>query len=170
MDKNDRPLKVLVTGVSDSRRQLLHIVDRWLTLYIGSGFSWIQFGRFPPSKRPFSDRARQFSKWLIQKLAALEQSPSIRIFQVNTIMSHVQRRFLRIANGTDDKNSHNIYCSLPKLEGLDQIYNLACPASPVHYQKDPISTLNTCFLGTRNLLELARSSNIRILHTSTSGK
>ncbi|KAJ5164559.1 UDP-glucuronic acid decarboxylase 1 [Penicillium coprophilum] len=64
---------------------------------------------------------------------------------------------------------HGIQDPLPELEGIDQIYNLACPASPVHYQKDPVSTLNTCFLGTQNLLDLARSKNIRILHTSTSG-
>ncbi|KAJ5417587.1 UDP-glucuronic acid decarboxylase 1 [Penicillium crustosum] len=72
--------------------------------------------------------------------------------------NHSQFQFLK----------HNIQDPLPELEGIDQIYNLACPASPVHYQKDPVSTLNTCFLGTRNLLELARSRNIRILHTSTS--
>jgi UDP-glucuronate decarboxylase len=65
--------------------------------------------------------------------------------------------------------SHNIQDALPDLVGVHQIYNLACPASPVHYQKDPVSTLNTCFLGTQNLLELARSKRIRILHTSTSG-
>ncbi|KAJ5776098.1 uncharacterized protein N7511_001109 [Penicillium nucicola] len=67
-----------------------------------------------------------------------------------------------------DELSHSIYSPIPDIEGLDQIYNLACPASPVHYQKDPISTLDTCYLGTRNLLELARSKKIRILQTSTS--
>ncbi|KAJ5322889.1 UDP-glucuronate 5-epimerase [Penicillium brevicompactum] len=64
--------------------------------------------------------------------------------------------------------SHNIQNRLPDLSNVQQIYNLACPASPVHYQKDPVSTLSTCFVGTQNLLELAKARNIRILHTSTS--
>lgn len=50
----------------------------------------------------------------------------------------------------------------------DKIYNLACPASPVHYQRDPIKTLQTNFLGAMNLLELAREENARILLASTS--
>lgn len=51
---------------------------------------------------------------------------------------------------------------------IDKIYNLACPASPVHYQTDPIKTLQTNFLGSMNLLELAREENARILLASTS--
>lgn len=38
---------------------------------------------------------------------------------------------------------------------VDQIYNLACPASPVHYQKNPIETLNSSVFGMHNMLELA---------------
>lgn len=50
----------------------------------------------------------------------------------------------------------------------DEIYNLACPASPVHYQKDPIFTLNTSVFGIINLLELAKKNNAKILQASTS--
>lgn len=50
----------------------------------------------------------------------------------------------------------------------DEIYNLACPASPVHYQKDPIYTMKTSFLGAYWLLELARKNGARILQCSTS--
>ena len=50
----------------------------------------------------------------------------------------------------------------------DFIINLACPASPRHYQKDPIYTSKVCFQGTLNLLELARSMKIPMLHASTS--
>ena len=39
---------------------------------------------------------------------------------------------------------------------VDQIYNLACPASPVHYQKTPVETIRTCVLGAINCLELAK--------------
>lgn len=51
---------------------------------------------------------------------------------------------------------------------IDQIFNLACPASPVHYQTDPIHTLRTCFIGTTNMIELALSKNARFLQASTS--
>jgi UDP-glucuronate decarboxylase len=50
----------------------------------------------------------------------------------------------------------------------DQIYNLACPASPVHYQKDPVYTFKTSVFGTYNVLELAHSCKARILQASTS--
>ena len=51
---------------------------------------------------------------------------------------------------------------------VDQIYNLACPASPPHYQKDPINTVKTNFLGTMNLLELAGRLEVPMLQASTS--
>lgn len=51
---------------------------------------------------------------------------------------------------------------------LDEVYHLACPASPPHYQKDPIHTAKTCFLGTLNTAEVASQKGARILHTSTS--
>ena len=57
----------------------------------------------------------------------------------------------------------------PKIGGsLDEIYNLACPASPVVYQKDPLFTLETSVFGTRNVLELAQGKGARVLHASTS--
>jgi UDP-glucuronate decarboxylase len=49
-----------------------------------------------------------------------------------------------------------------------QIYNLACPASPLRYQEDPVHTLRTCVDGAYNLLELARRTGARILQASTS--
>ncbi|WP_322100064.1 UDP-glucuronic acid decarboxylase family protein [Geminicoccus roseus] len=57
---------------------------------------------------------------------------------------------------------------LPASMKVDQIYNLACPASPRHYQADPVHTLLTSVLGARNLLELARSNHARLLQASTS--
>ena len=51
---------------------------------------------------------------------------------------------------------------------LDRIYNLACPASPPHYQYDPIFTLKTSVLGALNMLELAHMTGARILQASTS--
>ena len=51
---------------------------------------------------------------------------------------------------------------------VKQIYNLACPASPKHYQRDPIFTTRTCILGSLNMLELARKNKASILQASTS--
>ena len=54
------------------------------------------------------------------------------------------------------------------IDTLDEIYHLACPASPPIYQIDPIHTAKTCFIGTLNLLEIAKKYNSKILFTSTS--
>lgn len=54
------------------------------------------------------------------------------------------------------------------LTEVEQIYNLACPASPIHYQKDPIQTLKTNVWGIMNMLEIARKTNATILQASTS--
>jgi len=51
---------------------------------------------------------------------------------------------------------------------VDQIYNLACPASPVHYQHNPIKTIKTSVMGAINMLGLAKRVNARILQASTS--
>tara|TARA_B110000285_G_scaffold200846_1_gene235015 strand:+ start:3295 stop:4254 length:960 start_codon:yes stop_codon:yes gene_type:complete len=51
---------------------------------------------------------------------------------------------------------------------IDQIYHLACPASPRAYQREPIETLKTSFIGTLNMLELAKMKKATILFTSTS--
>lgn len=51
---------------------------------------------------------------------------------------------------------------------VDRIWHLACPASPLHYQKDPIETARINFLGTYNMLELAKTNNAKILYASTS--
>ena len=64
--------------------------------------------------------------------------------------------------------NHNIIEPLNMEEKIDQIYNLACPASPPHYQKDPIFTINTCFFGMSNMLELAKKNKCKILQASTS--
>jgi UDP-glucuronate decarboxylase len=51
---------------------------------------------------------------------------------------------------------------------IERVYNLACPASPRHYQRDPIGTMKTCVVGTMNMLEFARQKGSRILQASTS--
>lgn len=56
----------------------------------------------------------------------------------------------------------------PLFVEVDQIYNLACPASPIHYQKDPVQTTKTSVIGAINLLGLAKRLGIRIFQASTS--
>lgn len=51
---------------------------------------------------------------------------------------------------------------------VDEIFNLACPASPLHYQKNPIDTMKTNILGSINVLELAKKYSIPVLQASTS--
>ena len=75
-----------------------------------------------------------------------------------------------INNLLDNKNfefiRHDV--TFPLYLEVDQIYNLACPASPIHYQKDPIQTTKTSVIGAINMLGLAKRLSIKILQTSTS--
>ena len=51
---------------------------------------------------------------------------------------------------------------------FDEIYNLACPASPIHYQHNPVETLKSSVLGIMNMLDLALKTKAKLIHTSTS--
>jgi UDP-glucuronate decarboxylase len=61
---------------------------------------------------------------------------------------------------------HDVW--LPLYVEVDRIFNLACPASPIHYQTNPVSTVKTSVLGAINLLGLAKRRGARILQASTS--
>jgi UDP-glucuronate decarboxylase len=58
--------------------------------------------------------------------------------------------------------------TMPFFIEVDEIYNLACPASPIHYQYNPIKTIKTSVMGAINMLGLAKRINARILQASTS--
>ncbi len=58
--------------------------------------------------------------------------------------------------------------TLPLYIEIDEIYNMACPASPIHYQHDPVQTTKTCVHGAINMLGLAKRTNAKILQASTS--
>jgi UDP-glucuronate decarboxylase len=58
--------------------------------------------------------------------------------------------------------------TFPLFVEVDQIYHLACPASPIHYQRDPVQTTKTAVHGSINMLGLAKRTKARILLTSTS--
>jgi len=104
------------------------------------------------------------------------------------IGSHLTRRLLSAGNevlvvdnlcsstgmGLADVQSHPALTILhhdvvkPLYVEADQIYHLACPASPVHYQRDPVRTIKTCVYGSTNMLGLAKRTGASILLTSTS--
>ena len=60
------------------------------------------------------------------------------------------------------------YITFPLYLEVDQIYNLACPASPIHYQFDPVQTTKTCVHGSINMLGLAKRVRAKVLQASTS--
>ena len=63
---------------------------------------------------------------------------------------------------------HDVINPLNLEENIDEIYNLACPASPIHYQFNPIKTAKTSVFGALNMLELATQKQAKILQASTS--
>ena len=79
-------------------------------------------------------------------------------------------RKVNIHHLLDNKNfeflRHDV--TFPLFVEVDEIYNLACPASPVHYQFDPVQTTKTSVIGAINLLGLAKRLKIKILQASTS--
>lgn len=79
-----------------------------------------------------------------------------RKVNVHHLMDNKRFEFLR----------HDV--TFPLFVEVDQIYNLACPASPIHYQFDPVQTTKTSVIGAINMLGLAKRLKIRILQASTS--
>lgn len=75
-------------------------------------------------------------------------------------IAHIQDRITFV--------EHDIIQPLPELGEFQEIFNLACPASPVHYQADPIHTFKTSVFGILNLLELAKKQGSKIFQASTS--
>jgi UDP-glucuronate decarboxylase len=75
---------------------------------------------------------------------------------IEHLLDHPRFEFLR----------HDV--TFPLYVEVDEIYNLACPASPVHYQRDPVQTAKTSVLGAINMLGLAKRLRSKILQASTS--
>ena len=76
-----------------------------------------------------------------------------------------------IADLMNNKNFEFIEHDITKpffRKNIDEIYNLACPASPIHYQINPIKTIKTCTIGVINILGLAKKNNAKVLQASTS--
>ncbi|MFE1601568.1 UDP-glucuronic acid decarboxylase family protein [Methylobacterium sp. ID0610] len=71
-----------------------------------------------------------------------------------------------LANPSFELMRHDV--TFPLYVEVDEIYNLACPASPIHYQRDPVQTTKTSVMGAINMLGLAKRLRARILQASTS--
>ena len=71
-----------------------------------------------------------------------------------------------VANPRFELMRHDV--TLPLFIEIDEIYNLACPASPIHYQHDPVQTTKTCVHGAINMLGLAKRTGAKIMQASTS--
>jgi len=90
------------------------------------------------------------------RVFCLDNFQTGKLENISHLLAHARFRLLR----------HDV---IEPLEvRIDEIYNLACPASPVHYQADPIQTLKTSVYGAANLLDLAVRHGARILQASTS--
>ncbi|HZD88914.1 MAG TPA: UDP-glucuronic acid decarboxylase family protein [Pseudolabrys sp.] len=92
------------------------------------------------------------------RVVCIDNLLSSEIANVRPLLNHPNFTFVE----------HDVSEPLPAPGPLDRIYNLACPASPPHYQKNPLATMKTCVLGAFNVLELAREKNARVLQASTS--
>jgi UDP-glucuronate decarboxylase len=98
---------------------------------------------------------------LVQKgwrVICLDNLYTGRIDNIRPLLNHPRFEF----------REHDVTQPIMIAGSLDRIYNLACPASPRHYQRDPVGTMMTCTLGARNVLELARQKMARVLLASTS--
>lgn len=90
------------------------------------------------------------------------------IWCIDNLLTGVKERVEGKCNFIEgDICNKEIFLKLPKV-GIEQIYHLACPASPPKYQADPLHTIATCVDGTRNVLEYARKVGAVVLFTSTS--
>jgi UDP-glucuronate decarboxylase len=92
-----------------------------------------------------------------------------RVLCVDSFLTGIQANLSTFCDHRDFRLiRHDICNALQPGEAVHEIYNLACAASPPHYQADPIHTMRTCVLGTINLLELSEASGARFLQASTS--
>ncbi len=101
--------------------------------------------------------------WLCEKL--LEQGNEV-ICADNFYTGAKRNIYHLLDNPKFEVIRHDV--TFPLYVECDEIYNLACPASPIHYQRDPVQTVKTCVHGAINMLGLAKRLNAKILQASTS--
>jgi UDP-glucuronate decarboxylase len=93
-----------------------------------------------------------------------------RLLRHGTILVCVDNFFTGVRRNLEHLLDHNNFevvrhdITFPLYVEVDEIYNLACPASPIHYQHDPVQTTKTSVLGAINMLGLAKRLRAKILH------
>jgi UDP-glucuronate decarboxylase len=92
------------------------------------------------------------------RLTCLDNLQTGRFENIRPLLNHPRFTFVE----------HDVIDPMHVFGPLDRIYNLACPASPPHYQRDPVATLRTCVVGAYNVLELALEKGATVLQASTS--
>lgn len=91
------------------------------------------------------------------------------VFSVDNFFTGSENNIVSLLGNPNFKSiRHDIVFPLLSDINFDQIYNLACPASPVHYQYDAVQTTKTSVYGSINMLELAKTMEAKILQASTS--
>lgn len=96
-------------------------------------------------------------------------SKGYEVTGIDNLVTGQKKNFEHLASNPNFKFiEHDITKDLPELGTFDLIINMACPASPVDYQNIPLETLWVSAMGTKNLLDLAKTSKARFLHASTS--
>lgn len=101
--------------------------------------------------------------WLCEKL--LEQGNEV--ICVDNFYTGARRNIYHLLEDPKfEMIRHDV--TFPLYVECDEIYNLACPASPIHYQRDPVQTVKTCVHGAINMLGLAKRLRAKILQASTS--
>ena len=99
----------------------------------------------------------------------LREQPESRIICLDNFYTGRKENLDEIlSNSRFELIEQDILEPLPEEFVVDEIYNLACPASPPHYQKDPVYTTKINVLGINNMLELAKRCDAKILQASTS--
>ena len=86
---------------------------------------------------------------------------------LDNLFTGTKRNIQHLQNNPNFEFMRHDICAPIELE-VDEIYNLACPASPIHYQHDPVQTTKTSVLGAINMLTLAKNKNCKIFQASTS--
>jgi UDP-glucuronate decarboxylase len=100
---------------------------------------------------------------LCERLLKLDRS----IVCVDNFLTGTRDNIVHLFSNPDFSLIEHDICN-PFFIEAEEIYNLACPASPIHYQQDPIHTMKTCVIGGINMLEMARKYKAKIFQASTS--
>ena len=91
-----------------------------------------------------------------------------KVFCLDNLYSGQLKNISKFSNESNFIFIEQDICDLKFNYKVDEVYNLACPASPIHYQADPVKTIKTNFLGSINVLEIAKKNKAKILQASTS--